>query len=137
MSSRRRRPAGRAPGPGEEAGPVGTERGTPAEIAAQRGESAPARQAADAKPIHGRTRVSAAFMGVVAAVAVLALLLVFILENTASVKISYFGAGGHMPIGVALLLAAIGGALLVGILGMARILQLRVRVNRARRRHRL
>ncbi len=68
---------------------------------------------------------------------VLALLLVFILENTESVKISYFGAGGHMAIGVALLLAAIGGALLVGILGMARILQLRVRVSRARRKHRL
>ena len=40
-------------------------------------------------------------------------------------KISYFGVGFRMPLGVVLLLAAIGGALLVGIVGTARILQLR------------
>ena len=42
----------------------------------------------------------------------------------------YFGAGFHMPLGVALLLAAIGGALLVGIVGTARIVQLRRSVRR-------
>ena len=56
----------------------------------------------------------------------------FILENTQSVKVSYFGLGGHLPLGVALLLAAIGGALLVGIVGTARIVQLRRRVRRPR-----
>ena len=39
--------------------------------------------------------------------------LVFILENTKSVAISYFGAHGHMALGIALLLAAVVGALLV------------------------
>jgi uncharacterized integral membrane protein len=121
------------PGPAEETRPLATR----AEAAGPRSEAGVAGRPAEPKPVHGRTRVSAAFIGVVAAVIVLALLLVFILENTASVKISYFGASGHMAIGVALLLAAIGGALLVGILGMARILQLRVRVSRARRRHKL
>jgi uncharacterized integral membrane protein len=61
---------------------------------------------------------------------VLIVLLVFILENTQSVKISFFGASGHLPLGVALLLAAIGGALLVGIIGAARIVQLRRHVRR-------
>ena len=60
----------------------------------------------------------------------LILLLVFILENTESVKIAYFGVGFHLPLGVALLLAAIGGALLVGIVGTARMLQLRRHVRR-------
>ena len=44
---------------------------------------------------------------------VLLLLLIFILENGQRVSISYFGAHGHLPLGVALLLAAVLGALLV------------------------
>jgi lipopolysaccharide assembly protein A len=73
-----------------------------------------------------------AWNSLIAGVVVLILLLVFILENTERVKVSYFGAGGHLPLGVALLLAAIGGALLVAIVGTARIVQLRRHV---RRRH--
>ena len=53
-----------------------------------------------------RTRTSAAFKSLVAAAIVLVLLLVFILENTQTVMISYFGASAHMPLGVAFLLAA-------------------------------
>lgn len=77
-----------------------------------------------------RTRTSAAFKSFIAGTVVLALLLVFILENTARTRITYFGASGHMPLGVALLLAAIAGALLSGILGTVRILQLRRRIKR-------
>jgi uncharacterized integral membrane protein len=73
-----------------------------------------------------------AWNALIAGAIVLILLLVFILENTESVKISYFGAGGHMPLGVALLLAAIGGALIVGIVGAGRILQLRRHARRRR-----
>jgi uncharacterized integral membrane protein len=78
------------------------------------------------------TRAARAHNALIAGAVVLILLLVFILENTASVRIAYFGAGFHIPLGVALLLAAIGGALLVGIFGAARILQLRRRVRRPR-----
>jgi putative membrane protein len=78
------------------------------------------------------TRTAVAFNSLIAGAVVLILLLVFILENTESVKVSHFGAGGHLPLGVALLLAAIGGALLVGIVGTARIVQLRRRVRRPR-----
>lgn len=77
-----------------------------------------------------KTRTSTAFSSLVAGAVVLILLLVFILENTQSVKISYFGAGGHISLGVALLLAAVGGALLVGILGVARIAQVRRHAKR-------
>jgi uncharacterized integral membrane protein len=80
-----------------------------------------------------RTRTSAAFQGLVAGAIILILLLVFILENTQSVKISYFGANGHVPLGVALLLAAVGGALLVGVLGAARIAQIRRHAKRRAR----
>jgi lipopolysaccharide assembly protein A len=77
-----------------------------------------------------RTRVSTAFSGFVAGAIVLILLLIFILENTKSVRISFLGAGGHVAIGVALLVAAVGGALVVGILGAARIGQVRRHAKR-------
>lgn len=79
-----------------------------------------------------KTRTALLNNALLAFAVVLILLLVFILENTASVKITYFGVGFHLPLGVALLLAAIGGALLTGIVGTARILQLRRHVRRRR-----
>ena len=79
-----------------------------------------------------RTKTAVAHNTLIAGAIVLILLLVFIIENTESVKIAYFGLGFHLPLGVALLLAAIGGALLVGIVGAARIFQLRRRVRHPR-----
>jgi uncharacterized integral membrane protein len=82
------------------------------------------------------TRTGAAFKSLIAGAIVLILLLVFILENTESVKIAYFGATAHLSLGVALLIAAIAGALLVGTVGTARILQVRRHAGRAGRRAR-
>src|SRR5581483_10100490 len=78
----------------------------------------------------GRTRTSAAFKALILALVVLILLLVFILENTQRVKVSYFGATGHLPLGVALLLAAVGGAIITASVGGARIVQLRRQARR-------
>ena len=64
---------------------------------------------------------------------VLLLLLIFILENSQSVSIGYFGAHGHLPLGVALLLTAVLGVLLVVIPGTALIIQLRITARRHRR----
>lgn len=74
--------------------------------------AAPAGEPQQVRATPPRTRTSTAFSGFVAGAIVLILLLVFILENTQSVKISYFGASGHLALGVAPLLAAVGGALL-------------------------
>jgi uncharacterized integral membrane protein len=79
-----------------------------------------------------RSRMGGAWVGLALGAVVLVLLLVFILENSNNVKISFFGAHGHMPLGVALLLAAALGVLLVVIPGTGRIIQLR----RTARRHR-
>jgi uncharacterized integral membrane protein len=79
-----------------------------------------------------RTKTAVAHNALIAGAIVLILLLVFIIENTESVKIAYFGVGFHLPLGVALLLAAIGGALVMGIVGTARIIQLRRRVRHPR-----
>jgi lipopolysaccharide assembly protein A len=79
-----------------------------------------------------RTRAGGLWVGLALAAIVLLLLLVFILENGQRADIGYFGAHGHLPLGIALLLAAVAGALLVTIPGTARIMQLR----RTARRHR-
>ncbi len=104
-------------------------------------DGAPA-DGAPAKPT-GHTRISGVWFGVIIAAIVLTLLLVFILQNTKSVKISFFTTGGSMPLGVALLLAAIGGVFLAAVAGSLRILQLRRRLSGAtgparggRRQHR-
>ena len=79
-----------------------------------------------------RTRTGGVWVGLALSAVVLLLLLVFILENGQRVDIAYFGAHGHLPLGVALLLAAVAGALLVIIPGTVRIVQLR---RTARRHH--
>jgi uncharacterized integral membrane protein len=63
---------------------------------------------------------------------ILLLLLIFILQNGHTVAISFLGARGHLPLGVALLLAAVLGVLLVAIPGTVRILQLRITAQRHR-----
>jgi len=93
----------------------------------------PAPQPAAERPPR-RTRTSVAFNALLASLVVLILLLVFILENTQRVKISYFGATGHLPLGVAILLAAVAGGLLVALVGAGRILQLRRDTKRLRDR---
>jgi uncharacterized integral membrane protein len=63
---------------------------------------------------------------------VLLLLLIFVLENGQRANIGFFGAHGHLPLGIALLLAAILGVLLVVIPGTGRIIQLRMLARRHR-----
>lgn len=79
-----------------------------------------------------RTRLSGTYKSLLAGTLVLILLLVFILENTKRVKVTYFGSSGHLALGVALLIAAVAGALIVGIAGSARIIQLRKHAKRTR-----
>ncbi|HEX3648772.1 MAG TPA: lipopolysaccharide assembly protein LapA domain-containing protein [Pseudonocardiaceae bacterium] len=78
-----------------------------------------------------RTRFSGLWVAVTVAAVVLLILLVFIIENGQKVDIGFFGAHGHLPLGVALLLAAICGVLLVAIPGYGRILQLRRALRRS------
>lgn len=80
-----------------------------------------------------RTRISGLWVGITVAAVVLLLLLVFIVQNNTYVTIYFFGWGGDFPLGVALLLAAICGVLLVAVPGYGRIIQLRRAARRAAR----
>jgi lipopolysaccharide assembly protein A len=81
------------------------------------------------------TRLSGTWAAVIAFGIVLLLLLIFILQNQNKVQVSYFGAHGHLPLGVSLLLAAVAGILLVALAGSARIMQLRATARKHRRAH--
>jgi uncharacterized integral membrane protein len=94
----------------------------------------------NSKPPAGRSAVPRSRMGGlwVAAVVfafVLLLLLLFVLQNGQRAEVSLFGARGHLPMGVALLLAAVCGILLVALPGMARIAQLRILGHRRGAHH--
>lgn len=117
--------------------PIGTVQpvpdGTPQPVAA--GPAGPAPEAAAAPPRHHvvrRTRVGGVWVTLAISAVVLILLLIFILGNLKRADVSLFGAHADLPLGVALLLAAAAGALIVIIPGTGRIVQLR----RTARRHR-
>jgi putative membrane protein len=79
------------------------------------------------------TRASRTWVGLIAFAILLVLTLIFILQNTQSVQISYLGASGQLPLAVAMLLAAVAGILLAAIAGSLRIWQLRRNLRRATR----
>ncbi|MCW2673950.1 MAG: hypothetical protein JWP14_2539 [Frankiales bacterium] len=68
-------------------------------------------------------------------IVVLLLIVIFLLENSERVQVSYFGTTGHVPLAAAMLLSAVAGAMLVATAGAARILQL-TRIARRERKAR-
>ncbi|WP_233159506.1 lipopolysaccharide assembly protein LapA domain-containing protein [Pseudonocardia sp. MH-G8] len=82
----------------------------------------------------GHSRTGVLWTGLILSALVLLLLLVFILQNSTPIRINFFTVSGTLPAGVALLLAAIAGLLLVAIPGGLRILQLRRAARRSPRR---
>jgi putative membrane protein len=79
------------------------------------------------------TRTSMVWTMVGIGVILLVAILVFILQNGQRVRVRFLVANGTLPLGVALLFAALLGALLVLVAGAARVLQLRVVARRHRR----
>lgn len=77
------------------------------------------------------TRTGRLWLGLVPALVVLILLIIFIAQNGQHVQVQFLGASGHIALALALLIAAVVGAVIVLLVGSARILQLR----RATRRH--
>jgi uncharacterized integral membrane protein len=77
------------------------------------------------------TRTGAAWFGVCAAASLFVVLIVFMLQNTRDVEITFLWMHGSLPLALALLIAAVGATILAATVGAARITQLR----RLARRH--
>jgi uncharacterized integral membrane protein len=82
------------------------------------------------KPTRKHSRTGAAWVALIVAAIVFVFLLVFVVQNPDDVQVRYFGFEGTLSLGVAMLFAAVAGALTAGLLGTVRILQLRSRARR-------
>lgn len=79
------------------------------------------------------TRLSRLHVGLLAGALVLVLLVVFLAQNARTVRVSFLGAEVRLSLAVAMLAAAVAGALIMGAAGAARIAQIRRRDQRDRR----
>ena len=98
--------------------------------------SAPPRGPAHAAPRRRgmSTRISGVRTALIVGIVALIVVLIFIIQNAHAVSISFLGAHLHLSLAVALLLAAIAGALVMAAAGTARITQLRQIMRRDRRK---
>ncbi|MBV8182238.1 MAG: DUF1049 domain-containing protein [Mycobacterium sp.] len=71
------------------------------------------------------TRAASLWSSLTAGFLILIVLLIFITQNTASAQFTFFNLRWTLPLGVAILLAAVGGGLITVLAGTARIYQLR------------
>jgi uncharacterized integral membrane protein len=85
---------------------------------------------AGAGPERHPTRISATWVGIVVGLVVLILLLVFILQNLSQVRVHLLWFSPKMPLGVAMLLSAVAGGVVVGIAGGLRVFQAKRRAPR-------
>jgi len=74
----------------------------------------------------------AAWIGISAASLTSVVLIVFMLQNTRSVEVTFLWMHGTLPLALALLIAAVSVGILFTVVGTARITQLRRRVFRER-----
>jgi uncharacterized integral membrane protein len=77
------------------------------------------------EPAIGFTRAGALWSSLIAGFVILILLLIFITQNTVPTDFRFLGWHWTLPLGVAILLAAVVGGLITVAVGTARILQLR------------
>lgn len=71
------------------------------------------------------TRAASIWWSLTAGFLILIVLLIFITQNTESAQFAFFGWHWTLPLGVAMLLAAVCGGLITVLAGTARIFQLR------------
>src|SRR4051812_49687124 len=77
-----------------------------------------------------RTRTGRVWAALIPALVFLVLLIVFIAENGQHVEVKFFGATGNISLALALLIAAVAGAVVVLLIGGGRVPQLRVAARR-------
>jgi len=78
------------------------------------------------------TRTGRVWVGVCAAALITVALIIFMIQNTHTVQVTFLGMTGSTSLALMLLIAAVGGILLTLVLGSARILQLRHSVRKGR-----
>ena len=117
---------------GAEAAGTGTGTGAGKEVAAEQPRATPPTMSPPEEFVVERTRTSTVFVMAAVALVLALLMLVFVLQNGDRERLEFLWFDFTLPAGVAMLLAAIVGGLIVASLGLGRVVQLRL----AARRHR-
>jgi len=81
------------------------------------------------------TRLGSLHVGLIVAAVALVLLVIFLVQNAHTVEVSFLGGNLRVSLAVAMLIASVAGALIVGAAGAARISQLRRSARRDSRTH--
>jgi putative membrane protein len=118
------------PAPSPDAVPVDAAPAPSGEASAGQGNPAPP-PSQPRQRVRG-TRTGRVWVGVCAAALITVALIIFMIQNTHTVQVTFLGMTGSTSLALMLLIAAVGGILLTLILGSARILQLRHAVRKRR-----
>ena len=92
----------------------------------------PAGQPADV-PISSGGKTATTWIALILGAIVLVLLLIFVIQNNVTATFQYFNAQFDLPLGVAMLLAAIAGALVMALVGSMRMIQMGWTIRKLRR----
>ena len=111
---------------------TGTGTDTDKDVAAAQPRATTPTMSAPEEFVVERTRTSTVFVMAAVALVLALLMLVFVLQNGDRERLEFLWFDFTLPAGVAMLLAAIVGGLIVASLGLGRVVQLRL----AARRHR-
>lgn len=79
-----------------------------------------------------RTRAGWTWVGACIAAVIAILLIIFIVQNSQRVQVSFLWLDGRAPLAVTILISAVTGCVVTLVIGTARILQLRRAVRRGR-----
>lgn len=85
----------------------------------------------EAGPRSGKT--AGLWISLILGAIVLVLLLIFIIQNNVPAQFEYFSAQFELPLGVAMLLAAIAGALIMALVGSVRMFQMSWTIRKLRK----
>lgn len=88
--------------------------------------------ALDAEPRSGG-KTAAIWISLILGAIILILLLIFVIQNNVTATFQYFNAQFDLPLGVAMLLAAIAGALVMALVGSMRMIQMGWTIRKLRR----
>lgn len=100
---------------------------------AQPAREAPAERTAPAEVPAGGGRTAGLWISLILGAIVLVLLLIFVIQNSQKASFEYFTATFDLPLGVAMLLAAIAGALVMALVGSVRMVQMSWTIRKLRK----
>ncbi|MGP9538691.1 LapA family protein [Brachybacterium sp. AOP43-C2-M15] len=119
--------------PGRSSAPDGTadERPAPGRTTAPVGGDAPGTEPVEVGRGGGRT--AGLWISLILGAIVLVMLLIFVIQNNHTARFQYFATEFDLPLGVAMLLAAIAGALVMALVGSVRMVQMSWTIRKMRK----